>query len=461
MQNGLNMGSKASEIFQFLEQTYFNVDSEYYLNRNFLEDIFSKFKKVNPTDINQLILTTIEKSVGGVDCDLEFLESYFRNLFELNSVSLDLKIKWINKYWESGSSVKYYQYAGLILDQYVALKNFEKLQQAIESILTVNEYWLKPLYASLIAYLEMKNLEKAIEISTKIQDLLLQSWPKLPQKKMTKFEYLEKLFIILSEKVSGELILEKHVLQLKLKLYHHEQLDRYKLVKEEVLKFYILHKDDAQMIAGLLPLIKNQVLAHELKENNRFNLFQIKAIFPLTYEKYKTAIQAQVNKSMEEVEDVDLTLAENNYQVASYEEILKNYPKVETITDFEKQYIQQIKLSDFRETNQVEQLFFAFESMGFLEAAKACLIDKDTDTRQLYLFCEVLLKQEKYLECLFEIDSKIISNILPAKLSLEFKYLKAESLWGIKRKEEAKVMFKEILVENPEFRLVKERIRDA
>src|SRR5690606_12323096 len=133
----------------------------------------------------------------------------------------------------------------------------EKLDHLALELNDMIQFWIKPYFGLLVLNLQEKNLEKSVEYVDKLQNLILENWPRLILKKMDKINYLKKIYQILNENSNQEYLLISNILLFKTMIYHHTKQKEYLLTKEEKLKYYLANNNNSNVVAGILPFLKN------------------------------------------------------------------------------------------------------------------------------------------------------------------------------------------------------------
>lgn len=470
MSSALN-GKKANfqvipeEASVIIQNTFFDENSELYQNEKLLIDWLAKYQSTNGQYFLELTKILFEKLMALPWLDLDYLKTIHSKLDERGNIGLNQKIIFLKKLWNEGDLKTYFEQANKALDEFVILKNYESIMKICSEITQITPLWLKPYFVLIFAHINSKNFNDVQKQVSLLSTMLSEQWDKLENRLHSRIEYYEKVIKILEPCIDENIIVLKSYLLFKLRLFHATNAKAFKFSKEEVLKFMICFSNEFIEIAGILPILKNNLVQQSILKlvKNKIKISDISRPYPLSA-KFLMSRTFQMQEIEQEEQNLDVDVRVEYYQEYKgdedqiYEKYLSDLKKE---TDDEFKMISRIRSGEFEDIENKLELFYAFKSMGFFKAAELMLQKKSNDTNELYLYCELLLEQEKYIECLTEIDTKVIEKVLSDKLSLEFKYLKAEALRNLGKTTQAKVLYREIASANPDFRLVRERIRDA
>ena len=411
------------------------------------------------TSTNYLKLLTTSSIKNKNEKMLEVLE----RLKEEVSLTIDQWSQYHELLWLRGQVQKYHRSVDSLLDSFVLQKNIPGLSKLLPEILKKNQLWPKPRICLLMLYQFSNDASKAIETASELLEIVDSKWKLLNYKKISAQSYHIRVLNILNSIEGKDVYLESFKLKLKSKIHTKFNNPKYRLSKREIIEFLIVDKENFDSVLIALSSMGEGSLKQELvtiaQQHKSFEIKYITKNYPNLHNLFEQKLVATYSRPIENNERVDIeiksVLSKRSQLKPNYE---RNIPYICSIE--EKEIIAQIQQDEYI-ANNPNDLALAFKEMGYFQASIVILKHRPLNIERLYILCEILFELKRFVDVIAEINDAIVIGLFESDLPIEFKYLEAESYLKIGNTHKAIKIFNEIMLENPSFRQVKERLRNA
>lgn len=411
-------------------------------------------KKINNDNITKYQSELIE---------YHFYKSEFTEIiqFESEKLNINSKVYIAKSMYALGMLEKFEHFSKNILEVCLERKLHSTTVEFCKWLQEKKKYSLLPLFAELMVYVEINHLVEIVNISSRIENLILKEWNKVTSKKKSQVEYIEQLINLCECVVEKDFILIKKIYELKIKKDSIKGEGNF--TKEEIIKSIIMFQNEYKILALIVAQVNDQFIKLDLKtiilskerikkEDLEFCHESIKQFYSK-----KTRV-IKIEKKEEKNLEIGTVTKPTVFTQLEREKIYKKYLEANNEEDkvFEIEAKAIIK-HDPEASKEPYSLIVNFISLKLYDSALLLVEKMDKTTSSLYLSAQIYFLKEEYSLSIEHLN-ELLSNKLNENEYISCLYLKALNYEKQGKESEAQNQYSIIATMNPDYRSVKERM---
>jgi len=451
-------------------------NNEFIKAENIFEQLLSS--KMNQSDLANLYFYTLEVKKKLKRKDLERPYSEYLNYLNeskqfasLNSLfkeaeeskvcfSFQDKCIYLNSLWECGQISTYDQTAKFLCSYLLENKLWNIADDFINKICAKRRYQLYPRFSKLMYLSHINDNKQLHEYSLSFISFLENEWVKVEDKHKKQSEYIEQIRCTIEsceEKNSNvEILLKYFNLYLSDNNKSHSQYS-----KDDVIKALILFSENPEVLVKLIHQKLSSTSKQELAKfcyATTLNKNQLLKNNPNIKTYVRPSVNIKINRpdDSEGIEWSNISMIQSNLlEVTSAKQTQRDH----LISSDEQEFMTRIKLDDPEILIASENFIYSFISLDMYQAALLLLDKMEVGTNQSYLKAEIYINIHRYADVVDIVNGVLQELNFDFSKQIPFLYLKAEALYGLGKKNEALKTYNRILVFDPDYRQVKERVK--
>jgi hypothetical protein len=391
--------------------------------------------------------------------------SYFdkaKDLLEkIKKPSFALRMQYVEILWLQKNLAKFDDVAHELGQDLLAAKKYVIAKEYFLNLCEKRKWYLYPYFFILINCLELGDEINAKKIALEIENLILNKWTKVENKKKGQKEYIVHLRTILESypRRTADLNCYLKILELKCAV-----LNKTRLSKKVIIELIIISKQEPEILIFLKENLKNEKISSEIE------MVVDNKIYKKVLDKDNPFKDIYLKKNTK-IKKLDVSLGDDQYYPRSYNvedsndlydpSIFEAYLKGEPNEDngySDRLLKQYIKLNKDEYQNIKLDLITGLMTLGLMESAEALIPDIQDIKIQCYIKTEVLLKKKEYALAVAAANEIVFQKEIDIEQKIPFYYLKALALQGLGKVSESQNIYSLISTYHPNFRLVMERL---
>lgn len=239
----------------------------------------------------------------------------------------------------------------------------------------------------------------------------------------------------------------------------------HRIERKKMLDFYLLGEEDEDYF--LLYEIENHLLVEEelgeyIRSHREVELYKVSRVFSKIRDLLSKNITiASVQHEKEQRKDIFESPELMSFTIAKEKEMMsipRSQERQLIASNIEKQLIQQFKFEEYS-PETMNQLIVGFIEMELYFTAAELISKLPNSTNKYYLSAQNYYNLADYTSVIMNINEVLNTYKLSAVEAVPFYYLKARSLEGLGKKDEAYKTYQHISETDPSFMNVKEKLR--
>lgn len=413
-------------------------------------------------------LCLISKRLGKKDFPSRY-NQYLDELYKSNSfkelsvfhkeqngpLSMSSRLKLIQSLWQIGSLADFGQHVSLAWKELIAKKYYAYAEDLYTEVNLKDPYLLVNHYGRLTVLMETGLHEEAGNLAGRLLELTQKNWSKIKSSKKDRTKALTSLLQLLKIISPLSIVLEKAIFDVQIEVLNAHGPERGGPIdlSRFAMEYSILFKDDRKRLEKLL-MLGDLPARKELEEYLKKRPQKGVTIRERGEEKENDDFLLEFERFSEARESLEIEPTEKSDGASPREEFIMSAEEEELVI--------RIKAGDpdLVSNDKVESIAHTLFGIGHYRACIVLAEASGNSERLAYLKAQALWETNEYLE-LLDFSTSVAEKLRNIEERSPFWYLGAKAALKLEKIEEARLLLRQIIKADPEFRDAKELLRSA